>query len=137
MSGGPPPLCRVHTGSTVADVFAATPRDGGRHLREAIAQIEEAGRGADMVTIDVRHDKQFEATSTLRQRLDTPRERAVRAGGSRVDQHPIRALRLTVLDPQAVALGGGQHLDRKHVFSLVRSAYYLQPPTRIAVAFER
>ena len=36
----------MHTGSTVADVFASTPRDGGRHLREAIAQIEAAGRGA-------------------------------------------------------------------------------------------
>jgi 3,4-dihydroxy 2-butanone 4-phosphate synthase / GTP cyclohydrolase II len=46
VTGGPPPLCRVHTGSTVADVFAATPRDGGRHLREAIAQIEAEGRGA-------------------------------------------------------------------------------------------
>jgi 3,4-dihydroxy 2-butanone 4-phosphate synthase / GTP cyclohydrolase II len=43
---GPPPLCRVHTGSTLADTFAATLRDGGRHLREAIAHIEEAGRGA-------------------------------------------------------------------------------------------
>ncbi len=43
---GPPPLCRVHTGSTIGDTFAATPRDGGRHLREAIAQIEETGRGA-------------------------------------------------------------------------------------------
>jgi 3,4-dihydroxy 2-butanone 4-phosphate synthase/GTP cyclohydrolase II len=46
LTGGPPPLCRVHTGSTVADTFVATPRDGGRHLREAIAQIEEAGTGA-------------------------------------------------------------------------------------------
>ncbi len=36
----PPPLCRMHTGSTVADIFAATPWDGARHLREAIAQIE-------------------------------------------------------------------------------------------------
>jgi 3,4-dihydroxy 2-butanone 4-phosphate synthase / GTP cyclohydrolase II len=43
---GPPPLCRVHTGSTLADTFAATQRDGGRHLREAIAQIEAAGSGA-------------------------------------------------------------------------------------------
>jgi 3,4-dihydroxy 2-butanone 4-phosphate synthase / GTP cyclohydrolase II len=43
---GPPPLCRVHSGSTLADTFMATPRDGGRHLREALAQIEEAGRGA-------------------------------------------------------------------------------------------
>jgi 3,4-dihydroxy 2-butanone 4-phosphate synthase/GTP cyclohydrolase II len=46
IASGPPPLCRVHTGSTLADTFAATPRDGGRHLREAIAQIEAAGRGA-------------------------------------------------------------------------------------------
>jgi 3,4-dihydroxy 2-butanone 4-phosphate synthase/GTP cyclohydrolase II len=46
VTGKPPPLCRVHTGSTVADVFAATPRDGGQHLRETIAQIEQDGRGA-------------------------------------------------------------------------------------------
>jgi 3,4-dihydroxy 2-butanone 4-phosphate synthase/GTP cyclohydrolase II len=46
VASGPPPLCRVHTGSTLADTFAATPRDGGRHLREAITQIEAAGRGA-------------------------------------------------------------------------------------------
>jgi len=46
LTSGPPPLCRVHTGSTVADTFASTPRDGGRHLREALAQIEQAGRGA-------------------------------------------------------------------------------------------
>ena len=44
--GGTRQLCRVHTGSTLGDTFAATPRDGGRHLREAILQIEQAGRGA-------------------------------------------------------------------------------------------
>ena len=43
---GGAPLCRVHAGSAVADVFASTPRDGGRHLHEAIAQIEAEGRGA-------------------------------------------------------------------------------------------
>jgi 3,4-dihydroxy 2-butanone 4-phosphate synthase/GTP cyclohydrolase II len=43
---GPAPLCRVHTGSTLADTFTATSRDGGRHLREAIAHIEQAGRWA-------------------------------------------------------------------------------------------
>jgi 3,4-dihydroxy 2-butanone 4-phosphate synthase / GTP cyclohydrolase II len=46
LASGPAPLCRVHTGSTLADTFAATPRDGGLHLREAITQIEAAGRGA-------------------------------------------------------------------------------------------
>jgi 3,4-dihydroxy 2-butanone 4-phosphate synthase/GTP cyclohydrolase II len=35
----------VHSGSTIADTFASTPRDGGRHLREAIQHIELAGRG--------------------------------------------------------------------------------------------
>jgi 3,4-dihydroxy 2-butanone 4-phosphate synthase/GTP cyclohydrolase II len=59
LPGGDPPLCRVHTGSTVADVFVATPRDGGRHLREAIAQIEEAGRGA-LVYIASRGDVRAE-----------------------------------------------------------------------------
>ena len=45
ISGGPPPLCRVHSGSTIADTFASTPRDGGLHLRECITRIEAEGRG--------------------------------------------------------------------------------------------
>src|SRR5580704_5556470 len=36
LSGDAPPLCRVHAGSTLADTFASTRVDGGRHLREAI-----------------------------------------------------------------------------------------------------
>jgi 3,4-dihydroxy 2-butanone 4-phosphate synthase/GTP cyclohydrolase II len=40
-----PPLCRVHAGSTLADIFASTPSEGGRHLREAIRIIEAEGRG--------------------------------------------------------------------------------------------
>jgi 3,4-dihydroxy 2-butanone 4-phosphate synthase/GTP cyclohydrolase II len=59
LKGGPPPLCRVHTGSTVADLFAATARDGGRHLREAVAQIEAAGSGA-LVYIAPRGDVRSE-----------------------------------------------------------------------------
>jgi 3,4-dihydroxy 2-butanone 4-phosphate synthase/GTP cyclohydrolase II len=46
LAGTPPPLCRVHSGSSVGDLFAAPARDGGRHLREALTQIEEEGRGA-------------------------------------------------------------------------------------------
>jgi 3,4-dihydroxy 2-butanone 4-phosphate synthase/GTP cyclohydrolase II len=57
--GGAATLCRVHTGSTVADTFVATRRDGGRHLREAIAQIEAAGRGA-LVYIAPRGDMRSE-----------------------------------------------------------------------------
>jgi 3,4-dihydroxy 2-butanone 4-phosphate synthase / GTP cyclohydrolase II len=59
---GPPALCRVHTGSTLADTFVATTLDGGRHLREAITQIEAAGRGA-LVYIAPRGDVRRELES--------------------------------------------------------------------------
>jgi 3,4-dihydroxy 2-butanone 4-phosphate synthase / GTP cyclohydrolase II len=69
-SSGPPPLCRVHTGSTVGDSFASTARDGGPHLREAIAQIEAAGRGA-LVYIAPRGDMRSELEAWRAQR-DSP-----------------------------------------------------------------
>jgi 3,4-dihydroxy 2-butanone 4-phosphate synthase/GTP cyclohydrolase II len=65
------PLCRVHSGSTVADTFAATPSDGGLHLREAIAQIEAAGHGA-LVYIVPRGDVGREL-ETLRAAAGAPR----------------------------------------------------------------
>jgi 3,4-dihydroxy 2-butanone 4-phosphate synthase / GTP cyclohydrolase II len=40
-----PILCRMHSGSTIGDVFASTRRDGGRNLREAMRRIEAEGRG--------------------------------------------------------------------------------------------
>ena len=45
IAGGAPVLCRMHSGSTIGDVFASTPRDGGRNLREAIRRIEAERRG--------------------------------------------------------------------------------------------
>src|SRR5579864_1188303 len=78
---GPPPLCRVHTGSTVADTFTATPRDGGRHLREAIAHIEQAGCGA-LVYIAPRGD--------LRGELDAMRAMEASPPPSLSDQGPLR-----------------------------------------------
>jgi 3,4-dihydroxy 2-butanone 4-phosphate synthase/GTP cyclohydrolase II len=68
---GGPPLCRVHTGSTVADTFASTPRDGGRHLRETVAQIEAAGRGA-LVYIAPRGDVQRELGEWLAMKASPP-----------------------------------------------------------------
>ena len=38
-------LWRMHAGSTVADVFSSTRREGGSHLREAMMAIEKEGRG--------------------------------------------------------------------------------------------
>ncbi|MGD0679494.1 MAG: 3,4-dihydroxy-2-butanone-4-phosphate synthase [Polyangiaceae bacterium] len=69
----PPPLCRVHTGSTLADTFLATRRDGGRHLREAIAQIEAEGRGA-LLYIAPRGD--------IRRELESWRSDGVASSGS-------------------------------------------------------
>ncbi|AUX25926.1 3,4-dihydroxy-2-butanone 4-phosphate synthase [Sorangium cellulosum] len=40
-----PILCRVHSGSIVADLFSSTPFDGGSNLREALLAIESAGVG--------------------------------------------------------------------------------------------
>jgi len=45
LDGDGPVLCRMHSGSMIADTFASTPRDGGRNLREAIRRIEAEGRG--------------------------------------------------------------------------------------------
>ena len=45
LAGDVPTLTRMHSGSTIADTFASTPKDGGQNLREAIRTIEEEGRG--------------------------------------------------------------------------------------------
>ncbi len=42
---GAPMLCRVHSGSLIADLFSSTLREGGSHLREAIRRIEQEGTG--------------------------------------------------------------------------------------------
>jgi 3,4-dihydroxy 2-butanone 4-phosphate synthase/GTP cyclohydrolase II len=54
-----PTLCRVHTGSTLADTFASTPWDGGNRLREAIRAIEAVGRGV-IVYLPPRGNTQLE-----------------------------------------------------------------------------
>ena len=45
LEGEEPMLCRMHVGSTLGDVFAATAGDGRRNLPEAIDAIEAHGRG--------------------------------------------------------------------------------------------
>lgn len=48
IKGQPDPesaLCRMHRGSLLADLFSSTDSEGGRNLRAAIAQIEQAGAG--------------------------------------------------------------------------------------------
>ena len=45
LSPSEPTLCRMHAGSLIGDVFASTPREGGRNLREAIRLIEAEKSG--------------------------------------------------------------------------------------------
>ena len=45
VAGDEPVLCRVHSGSLLADLFCSTDAEGGANLREAIARIDQEGRG--------------------------------------------------------------------------------------------
>ena len=45
MASSEPVLCRMHSGSVLADTFSSTLDEGGRNLTEAIQAIEAEGRG--------------------------------------------------------------------------------------------
>jgi 3,4-dihydroxy 2-butanone 4-phosphate synthase/GTP cyclohydrolase II len=113
---GPAPLCRVHTGSTLADLFASTPRDGGSHLREALAQIEAAGRGA-LVYIAPRGDLRGEL-AVWRAMHDAPPPTAVDTplrefglGAQVLADLGLREIRLITNNPRKIAGLGGFGLE--------------------------
>jgi 3,4-dihydroxy 2-butanone 4-phosphate synthase/GTP cyclohydrolase II len=54
ISGTEPILARVHGGSTISDIFSSTESDGGKNLREALVEIEKAGRGVCVYLPSVR-----------------------------------------------------------------------------------
>jgi 3,4-dihydroxy 2-butanone 4-phosphate synthase/GTP cyclohydrolase II len=45
VAGTEPVLARVHGGSSLSDIFSSTQFEGGKNLREALVEIEHAGRG--------------------------------------------------------------------------------------------
>lgn len=61
---GPPVLCRMHTGSTLGDLFSSTSADGGKNLREAVDLIEREGRGI-LVYLPPRGDLALELADVL------------------------------------------------------------------------
>ena len=63
-----PVLCRMHSGSILADTFSSTYDEGGRNLGEAIDAIEVEGRGV-VVYLPPRGDLRVEL-STLRARRE-------------------------------------------------------------------
>jgi len=60
-----PTLCRMHSGSTLADIFSSTSTDGARNLDEAIDAIEREGSGV-IVYIPPRGDLRVELSSLIR-----------------------------------------------------------------------
>ena len=94
-----PTLCRVHAGSSLGDLFASTPTEGGRNLRASIAAIEREGRGV-VVYLPPRGKTKDEleayATATA---LKVPPAKA-----SAPDVHPLREFGLgaqVLADPRA------------------------------------
>jgi 3,4-dihydroxy 2-butanone 4-phosphate synthase/GTP cyclohydrolase II len=109
-------LCRVHAGSTLADTFASTPWEGGRHLREAIKTIEAEGRGV-IVYLPPRGDMQAELqqyASLLVARLDTMPEQPLREfglGAQVLVDLGLRKIRLLTNNPRKIAGLNGYGLD--------------------------
>jgi len=116
LSGGSPPLCRVHSGSTLADTFAATQSDGGRHLQEAVAQIEAEGRGA-LVYIVPRGNVEQElrdlaaAESATRQVPTAPPLREFGLGAQVLADLGLHQIRLLTNNPRKIAGLHGFGLD--------------------------
>jgi 3,4-dihydroxy 2-butanone 4-phosphate synthase/GTP cyclohydrolase II len=82
-----PTLCRMHSGSIIGDVFASTPRDGGRNLREAIRLIE-AERSGVIVYLPPRQSPAVEIAQ-LALAGEGPREEVLTPSGALADS-PLR-----------------------------------------------
>jgi 3,4-dihydroxy 2-butanone 4-phosphate synthase/GTP cyclohydrolase II len=67
-------LCRMHTGSTLADVFTSTSGDGAKHLDEAIDAIEREGSGV-IVYLPPQGDLRDDLERLLRLRRSEPKSR--------------------------------------------------------------
>ena len=92
LSSTEPTLCRMHSGSLIGDVFASTPREGGRNLREAIRRIEAEKNGV-IVYLPPRQTPaheiaQLALTESQRELREPPREETA-LNGSLADS-PLR-----------------------------------------------
>ena len=133
VTGDEPPLCRVHSGSAIADVFASTPRDGGRHLREAIAQIEGVGRGV-VVYLPSRGNTKAELENYVALRTPPPETtsdlplREFGLGAQVLVDLGINKIRLLTNNPRKIAGIHGFGLDVVERVPL-HSMTHQSPPT--------
>jgi len=76
------------------------------------ALAEQTDDPLDVVGVDVGADQQLERAVALRKRCDLrPQALRIRETGAAVDEHAMAVAARAVLDPQAVAMTGGEHLD--------------------------
>jgi 3,4-dihydroxy 2-butanone 4-phosphate synthase/GTP cyclohydrolase II len=110
----------MHAGSTVADVFASTPREGGRHLRQAITRIEAAGTGV-IVYLPAQGDLAGELanlTNTVGDPHAAPKDgpadnplREFGLGAQVLSDLGVRKLRLLTNNPRKIAGLAGYGLE--------------------------
>jgi 3,4-dihydroxy 2-butanone 4-phosphate synthase/GTP cyclohydrolase II len=116
VSGGAPILCRVHGGSTIADTFASTRWDGGRHLREAIHLIEQEGRGA-LIYLPPRGNAHAELANWITLQAATPETapdqplREFGLGAQVLADLGVHKIRLLTNNPRKIAGIHGFGLD--------------------------
>ena len=73
---------------------------------------EKRKHAADVVGVDVRHDDEVDHTLASGERVDTRLQCLCSLGGSPVEDHPPRSTLACTLDPDRVAVGGLQKIDR-------------------------
>jgi 3,4-dihydroxy 2-butanone 4-phosphate synthase/GTP cyclohydrolase II len=71
LDGSQPVLCRMHTGSMLADIFSSTNNEGGRNLKQAIDVIEREGSGV-VVYLPSRGDLHEELQACRRRSVAPP-----------------------------------------------------------------
>jgi len=123
ISGAVPTLTRMHSGSTIADTFASTLKDGGRNLREAIRAIEEEGRGV-IVYIPPRGDLTHEvdgygAASSPEPHANDPL-REFGLGAQVLADLGLHKIRLLTNNPRKIAGIHGYGLDVAESVSLAQ-----------------